>query len=327
MIATIDGGTTNTRISIWQDGNIVSEASAAIGVRNTAMDGNSRQLVSAIHTILMEAGQKIGSDDISLILAAGMLTSNVGIVEIPHITAPADMDMLAASMVSRIIPDISEHPIWFVPGIKNMAETDIREDNITDMDIMRGEETETAGILAQYALTGSTVLVLPGSHNKYIALDAQQRIQGCMTTLAGELLHSLTFDTILADTVEQSFADSFEPEAFERGVAYRRKLGIGHALFMARILDLFCGCSPLQAQNYLLGLLLEDDLLSLKSSHLSQEAEQADFIVAGKLILQQAYQWLLQAEGRQVRLVPAEQQRCLSGRGAIALAKRRGLLD
>ena len=80
-----------------------------------------------------------------------------------------------------------------------------------------------------------------------------------------------------------------------------------------------------QAQNYLLGLLLADDLQSLKASRIFAGLEESVFLVAGKSVMQQAYVCLLEAEGWKVQLASEEQQQALSGFGALALAKRRGL--
>ena len=55
LIATIDGGTTNTRTRIWKDNLIISEAEVAVGVRNTAIDGNNHKLIEAVHNTLYEA--------------------------------------------------------------------------------------------------------------------------------------------------------------------------------------------------------------------------------------------------------------------------------
>lgn len=327
-VATIDAGTTNTRTRIWQDGAVIGEADQPIGVRNTAIDGHNKKLVAAIHDTLQEAVEKSApGEEISIILAAGMLTSNVGILEIPHVEAPVSMDELAAAMVRRVVPEISPISIWFVPGIKNMADAELTEQNIIDMDIMRGEETEVAGLLDRCDPQGRTVLVLPGSHNKYIALDDRQRIIGCMTTIGGELLHSLIFDTILADSAGRSFPAGFDPVAFRNGVTYGKDFGLGHAAFMARIMDMFRRASKLQVQNYLLGLLLADDLKSLKASRVFQEFEQTTFLIAGKSVMQQAYSCLFQDEGWQAEMVTKKQQQNLSGFGAIALAKRCGLFD
>ena len=148
-----------------------------------------------------------------------------------------------------------------------------------------------------------------------------------MTTISGELLNSLTFDTILADSVGRNFVTEFNEEAFLRGVNYRKQSGLGHAAFMTRILDLFNHYTPNQAQNYLLGILLEDDLESLKNSDLFKNLlDNPTFIITGKPVIQQAYSTLFKKEGWANVITAGDNQQDLSGLGAIWLAKKKGLI-
>lgn len=366
FVATIDGGTTNTRVRIWNrtasDFLLAGEAAAEVGVRNTAIDGNNQKLLTTVDCLLTEAATEAGikPENLSLVLASGMLTSDLGLTEVPHIAAPAGVDTLAAAMVPRKIEGLSPREIWFIPGMKNLADEAITAETIVHMDMMRGEETEAVGMLELYASASlmhdpvhpgkerseanrkceaegagemgarpsaePLVLVLPGSHNKYIAVDEKGVIRGSLTTLAGELLRSLTLDSILAGTVERRFVEMFEAGAFLRGVAWGRSMGLGHGAFLCRICGLFDGYTPVQAQNYLLGLLLADDVRTLQQDPLFSGCQQARFIVAGRNVLQQAYACLLQNEGYTVELVPRESQKVLSGKGALALARRRGLI-
>ena len=148
FIATIDGGTSNTRSYIWKGGQIAGEARAAVGVRNTAIDGNKTRLLGAVRQTLNEAAQQAGISlaDVSLVLAAGMLTSNVGLCEIEHVTAPVTLDELAQAMVCQTIADVCPQAIWFVPGLRNLDPAACTAATIAHMDIMRGEETEAAGL-------------------------------------------------------------------------------------------------------------------------------------------------------------------------------------
>lgn len=327
-IATIDAGTSNTRTRIWHEDLIVAESSQAVGVRNTAIDGNNSKLIAAIHDTLHEAAPQAGIavNDMDLVLASGMLTSNVGLVEIPHVVAPVSLKMLADSMLSKTLPEICSQPIWFVPGVKNFANEALADELISEMDIMRGEEVEACALLKRLRIQGPAIMALPGSHNKYVAFDEDNKIVGCMTTIAGEMLHSLTFDTILADAVKRSFATEFDQEAFCRGVDYGEKLGLGRAAFMARIMTMFAEYTPSQAQNYLLGLILADDWQSLQGSPLFAKYQTATIVVAGKPVMQQAYKTLFEQVGRNVILVDDSVQCGLSGFGAIVVAKERGLV-
>ena len=91
-IITIDGGTTNTRCILWDNRrNRVGEERREVGVRNTAIDGNNERLKQAVKECLecLTRDNGVGWDRIHRIIASGMITSDVGLVVVPHLTAPA----------------------------------------------------------------------------------------------------------------------------------------------------------------------------------------------------------------------------------------------
>lgn len=327
-VATIDGGTTNTRACIWRGQCILGEASEAVGVRNAVIDGTKSGLVRAVRQALRTAAFRAGIpvSEISLILAAGMLTSSAGLKEIPHAAAPIGLDELANAMVCASIPEVASQPIWFVPGVKNMEDNAVTAENAAMMDMMRGEEAEAVGLVSYVNPKGRAIFVLPGSHHKYVLVDERRRIQKCITTLAGETLRALTFDTILADTVCRSFAAEFDEEAFLQGAEDGMEHVFLHAAFMTRIRGMFCRYTPLQAQNYLLGGVLADDMQALVSAEDWPQWQGALFVVTGKPVMKNAYISLLKRRGQEVVTATDAQQRGLSGYGAMELARRRGLL-
>lgn len=326
-IATIDAGTTNTRVRIWQDSFFISESISAVGVRDTAIHGNNAKLTAAIKNTLSDALSRanLPLDSVKLILATGMLTSNVGLLEIPHIAAPADMEKLAYHMIERTIPEICTQPIWFIPGIKNGDRARTQEQS-KEMDIMRGEEVEVFGLVSQMQIIGPAVFILPGSHNKFVMYNQAAQITGCMTTLAGELLQVLSNNTILADAVAHGFATELDAEAFMEGVKCYQKFGLGRAAFTVRIRNQFAGFTPDQARSYLLGIILADDAQALLHSPLFQGHAQLPVIIAGKPAIQQGFHLLLIEKFSQITLVDPAIQANLSAYGAIAIAKKRGLL-
>lgn len=325
-IATMDGGTTNTRVYIWQEDRIVGEARRPIGVRNTAIDGNNAALLEAIREALLEAVRCAGVSlrELDGVVAVGMLASNLGIAEIPHIAAPVGFDALASSIVTRRVPQVWDSPIAFVPGIRNISEEELTDETFPLMDIMRGEETEAAGLWEELSdMEGNAILVLPGSHHKYILMDDEKNILGCVTMLTGEVLRALTKNTILADSLERSFATVFDREPFLQGMAYYGRMGFLHSAFMGRVLDLFGGEKGRACQNYLLGILLADEFCSLKKHPWVRAMKGVPTcIVAGQPTIQEAYRCMFQREGWPVRFVSDEKKEALSGRGAIVLMRK-----
>ena len=93
-LITIDSGTTNTRVALWnQKKACVDIYKSEIGVRVTAVEGNNKRLAGAIRegiqTLLNRNNLTI--HQIASVYASGMITSNVGLTEVPHIEAPAGL--------------------------------------------------------------------------------------------------------------------------------------------------------------------------------------------------------------------------------------------
>ena len=110
-IASIDCGTTNTRVYILeQQGQIISKGYKQVGVRDTSITGSSEVLKQGIQEALLQAleAAALTPGDITFAITAGMITSEIGLLEVPHLWAPAGSGALAAGLVkvepSRILP-------------------------------------------------------------------------------------------------------------------------------------------------------------------------------------------------------------------------------
>lgn len=121
-IITLDGGTTNTRAYLWkQDGSFVSSKKERAGVRNTAMDGSDqviRETVKRCIDGLIEESH-IEESQVQGIFCSGMLTSNVGLEEIPYLCAPVDERALCNAIECRFFNDITRIPFYMIPGVRN----------------------------------------------------------------------------------------------------------------------------------------------------------------------------------------------------------------
>lgn len=146
---TIDTGTTNTRVYLFNEKyEAVASAKSEIGVRITAIDGNNNRLKAAIKGCLEDVLKQadITYDDVKQVAASGMITSNVGLTEIPHVVAPASAEDLAKAAKSVLIEDVCPLPILFIPGVKNRdGKLDLT--TFESMDMMRGEEVETVAVI------------------------------------------------------------------------------------------------------------------------------------------------------------------------------------
>ena len=81
----------------------------------------------------------------------------IALCNLPHICAPAGISELCDNMHETVIPEISEIPFVFVRGVKSVS------DNLSETDMMRGEETEICGLMGED--DGKCMYILPGSHS------------------------------------------------------------------------------------------------------------------------------------------------------------------
>ena len=291
-IITIDTGTTNTRTFLWDENrNMIAGEKAEVGVRNTAIDGNNARLKKAVHDCLerLLENNNLTYNNISRVMACGMITSNVGLVEVPHVTAPAGLKELAQQAKSILLEDVCPLPILFIPGVKNGL-PDINMENFAVMDIMRGEEVESIAIMDHFPKDKPYLLVLPGSHTKFVSVDKEGKMTGCLTTITGELLASITNDTIIADAVGRQFVNEadYDREMMLKGFVTSRDTGIGHACFSARILNMFVEKDKMKLANYILGVALQNDITAIKNSKALETDQNTTVIVSGKNPLRQA---------------------------------------
>ena len=330
LILTIDSGTSNTRAKLWRDGGVIAKSFAEVGVRDTVITGSREKLQTGVRQAISQAAQSAGIDirEVGLILASGMITSNVGLCEVPHVLAPAGLAELARGMVKSQIDAVVEQPIWFVPGIKNHVPS-VNLDTYEAMDIMRGEEAETFGLIEQFKLQGPAVFVLPGSHSKFISIDAGNRVTGCLTTLAGELLDIITKHTILAGALGRSFAQEFDETIVLAGGRCARRVGLARTCFSVRILELFGGTTANQRANFLLGALLQTDLMALQNSSALRWSPEAPVVVSGRRIIRQALKTLLRDEHSctgEIIEIDDRLTEDMAAIGAMTIARERGIL-
>lgn len=319
-IVTIDMGTTNTRICIWdKSDHLIDYGKYAFGVRDTLTQGGNTWIEARIEQELGQLRDKlmIKQEEIELIIASGMITSNLGIKEVPHLVAPVGMDDLASSTVKYQWNSESKLSMYLIPGIKNNAH------DFPDM--MRGEEVEASAIIAKYFKNMPLLILLPGSHNKIVAVDEKGKITKGITTLAGELLSVITKNTILADslgglTIEK---ENVVREMMKRGYEDSKKFGLGRTCFNVRLLDKIEHHEKDELKNYLLGAVLESDIKSILEYGVASEEIQI-VVAPNNYPIGVAYETLLKHSkiSSAVTILSEEESKMLSSYGAYRIARK-----
>ncbi len=177
------------------------------------------------------------------ILASGMITSEFGLLELPHTTVPVGIKELNACMQESAIPEITDIPFVFMRGVKTECKT------LATADIMRGEETEVFGIM-----DSDGVYVLPGSHSKVITVENGKITDFC-TLFTGEMVAALSGHTLLKSSVELK-DNEINKEYLLTGYEYCSERGINEALFKTRVLKNTFKKEKSQVYSFFLGVIL-----------------------------------------------------------------------
>lgn len=170
----VDWGTTNRRAyKIDASGASIDEFEDSKGVLSVAK-GEFPAAAAEIRTRL---------GDLPLLLA-GMAGSNRGWVEAPYVPCPAGIDDLVAKLV------------W--AGEREAIVPGLSYEGGSHADVMRGEEVQLLGGIADGLIDPDTLVCHPGTHNKWVSLR-KGRIDSFRTVMTGELFAMLKDHSILAD--------------------------------------------------------------------------------------------------------------------------------
>lgn len=262
----VDMGTTNTRVWLTHGDRVLARANAAVGVRDTARDGSHERVRQALHDLIGKVradGRGVGSPTPKCVIAAGMITSPLGLVEVPHVAAPAGLTELAARIERRSFPEITDLPVLLVPGVRSGL-AQCRVETIGEGDVMRGEETLCVGLVALGLLKPGGTLLNLGSHWKAIRLDGDNRVASSVTSMGGELIHVAQTQTILASAVPSERPSVLDEKSVEAGMSEQRQSGLARALFCVRLLEQTCDNStPTDRLSFLVGAFIAADLDAL----------------------------------------------------------------
>lgn len=312
VYAVVDSGTTTTRLRLWRDGTIFWSGSRAAGAKDTAVDGNTSKVETALASLLDQCGANP-----TAIICSGMITSNMGLFELPHLPAPAGLDEIARGIRQQVFDRWSQVPLTFIPGVKTPILGDGVE-HLSSGDVLRGEEAEITGLHEELALDQAAVYLHLGSHHKAIDVDASGRILASRTAMTGELLAAITGYTILKSSVVELAGLDVDLDAALAGAKAARNHGMGRALFLVRVGQQLAGESEVRMSSYLLGVLSSLDLPLLATT-----SPGAPVILYGGGLFRDVLAALIREDGfREVQVVEPEVADLAAARGAVRIYER-----
>ena len=304
MHIAIDTGTTNTRVYVLNESTVIGRAYEKIGVRDTAISGSKKTLIEGLETCMRQAIQNAGIsiEAIEYAVVSGMLTTEMGLIDIPHLVAPVGFEELVkhAKVLknTKIFPfDI---PVVFVRGVKNQAScTSVEE--IRKIDFMKGEETQVMGIIETYQPKFPCNIVVLSSHTKLIHLDDQGRIAGSITTMSGQIYEAIKKQTFIGKSieVEQEPQEPFFSESIlERAFESVSHAGFLRSLMVPRFMEVLMETDPKERRFYVESAIASEDIQIMNEAkdYYGYDME-ADFIFVGDPTRCKIYKTLLKVNG------------------------------
>jgi 2-dehydro-3-deoxygalactonokinase len=247
-----------------------------------------------------------------------MVGSAQGWVEAPYVTTPADATTLA-DQAARV-ETAAGRQILIAPGVLHDPGTAIP-------DVMRGEEIQIAGALAENAgWARNACVAMPGTHSKWVQV-ADGRIAGFSTYMTGELFAVLKTHSLLGRLMPAGVDATPEDEeaAFAIGIRAAQSAGPGdlpHQLFATRTLGLTKRLPPEALAHFLSGLLIGHELRS-GLALLAEMPAGTPLLLIGDPALCRRYNRGLAAFGT----TPAAQLGNTAPRGLFQFAAAAGLLS
>ncbi len=337
--ASIDCGSTNSRVYILNEkGVLLGKTFRSAGVRDTSIHGSNDYLKTNLECAFYEAVEAAGLDqrDISFVISAGMITSELGLLEVPHLWAPVTVDDLACNLQKVSDPEIFsiDLPIYFIPGVKNRYKKgNAKLSDVALLDFMRGEETQMAGLIAMDIASFPLTVAVLSSHTKFISIDKNKAIQGSVTTLSGQLYAAIVKETSIGKSVRvEGSTEGFPMDMQVVDCAYEqvRRTGLVRSLLMPRFLDTLLDTEPFQRQLFLQSAIATEDLEAMNAFELMGFPIKTNIILMGQEERCRIYSYLLKEKMGFTEdissITESEEIDMFNIRGTLVIAQQAGLL-
>lgn len=311
MIAIIDCGTTNTRMFILDgNGKIVAEKTKKIGVRDTSMTGSRDALKNGVEELYRTTIREnnIDSSEVEFAIASGMITSEIGLIEIPHLVAPVGLQGLAGHIEKVFDKNVIDLgiPVYFIRGVRNNYPADAGIQELRQVDFMRGEEVQCMGILSELKPHLPVNVVVFSSHTKIIHIDEQGRISHCISTISGQQYEALKAATNVGKSIESRENEPKGQYTFEEIVSTAQdcvnKAGIVRTMLMPRFMEVLLKTTSAERRLFVDAAIAEDDMRAFEEFN-AQGCAASEYILFGHKQRCELYTYLIhQRFGQDVKI-------------------------
>ena len=275
-----DWGTSQLRLWLIDgSGQVIARRNSNQGMGGLTADAFEGVLLGELADVL-DAGSSLN------VICCGMVGSRQGWQEAPYLKTPCAPPTLRDAV--RVQGSDARLSVFLLPGVSQMAPADV----------MRGEETQIAGLLAlEPSFDG--VACLPGTHTKWVQISAGE-IVSFRTYMTGELFGLLSNQSVLRHSLG---GGGWDQTAFDDAVsrALSRPAGVAADLFAIRAESLLQNLPADAARSRLSGLLIGIELAAARPYWLGQDVR-----ILGAESVAQAYLAALTAQGVPAQRLNAE---------------------
>ena len=269
----VDWGTSTFRAYLVQNNKVSDTIETKDGMKFVKSHLFEQTLLSLIDRWLDD-------DEITEILASGMVGSKQGWEEAPYQQIPCNLKKL-----NHITPTLKDNRISLkiFSGISQTHQPDI----------MRGEETQIAGFLNETPNFNGSIC-LPGTHSKWVEIRNNNIIK-FKTFMTGELFEIISKNSVLIHSVEAEKIDKMELLKSVDKILQKPEL-FSNSLFQLRADDLINSKGPTIYKSRLSGYLLAIELLGSLEFW-----ENKDIVLIGNPDLSEMYQFVLNKKVKSIK--------------------------
>ncbi|TDH37636.1 2-dehydro-3-deoxygalactonokinase [Pseudohoeflea suaedae] len=242
----VDWGTTSLRAwAVAADGSVIAQASSDKGMGKIGRADYEPALLELVGPWIEGASGSIP------VIVCGMAGARQGWKEAAYRSVPCQP--VAGEALTPVETADRRLTVGIVPGLCQAKPEDV----------MRGEETQLAGLLAGRAIEDASVC-LPGTHSKWVSIDAG-RVARFTTVMTGELFALIGGQSILRHSVGGSGDREPGPgflDAVDQAIADPASLT--SSLFSIRARSLLAEASPEDGSDILSGLLIGTEIAACR---------------------------------------------------------------
>lgn len=277
----IDWGTTNLRaFAINADGDVIAERGSDDGMGRLEPHQFEEALIKVVEPWL-------SNQSVMPIYTCGMVGARQGWKEAVYKNvpaAPASIDGLTIAPTTDPRIDVK-----ILPGLSQDEPADV----------MRGEETQIAGLL-KLNPTFEGAVCLPGTHSKWVTIK-HGAIMEFHTYMTGELFSLLSSQSVLRHSLSDGGED-YDAFLEAAKMALDKPENVMANLFSIRASSLLSDADPIKSRARLSGMIVGQELSHAKSYWSNQK-----IIVIGSEAVSDLYVKLLKSIGCQVDQISARE--------------------